>query len=133
MDSARPLAIQTMVPIAPHYAVTSMNVYGADAAEQMAESDGFLFKLIANETAVAFFPCTTEHRDVKQPGLSYEDDSTGNALAAMVKPGFIEFRFHKSFSDERVRNIAQTIINHPSVNFASGFRVTYQGRAIAFN
>jgi hypothetical protein len=108
-----------------------MNVYGADAAEQMAETDGFLFKLIANERAVAFFPRNTEHREVKQPGLSYEDDSAGNALAAMVKPGLIEFRSHKSFSDERVRSIAQTITNHPSVKFASGFRVTYQGKSIA--
>jgi hypothetical protein len=110
-----------------------MNVYGADAAEQMAGSDGFLFKLIANESAVAFFPRNTEHRDVKQHGLSYEDDSAGSALAAMVKPGLIEFRFHKSFSDERVRNIAQTIINHPNVKFASGFRVTYQGKPIALS
>jgi hypothetical protein len=64
---------------------------------------------------------STEHRDVKQPGLSYEDDSMGNALAAMVKSGLIEFRFHKAFSDDRVRSIAQAIINHPDVAFMSDF------------
>ena len=108
-----------------------MNVYGLDAAEMMADAEGFLFKLIANEQGVAFFPCKTEHRDVKQPGLSYEDDSAGNALAAMVKPGLIEFRYHRAFSDQRVGRIVQAIINHPKIAFASGFVITYQGRTIA--
>jgi hypothetical protein len=107
-----------------------MIVYGLDSVESMLETDGYLFKLVANETAVFFFPHTSEHRDAKQPGLSYEDDSAGNALAAMVKPGRIEFRFHRAFSDERVRNLAQRIIDHPDIAFASTFAVTYQGRTL---
>jgi hypothetical protein len=107
-----------------------MNVFGLDAAVVMASSEGFLFKLIANERGVAFFPHTTEHCTAKHPGLSYEDDSAGNALAAVVKPGRIEFRSHKGFSEERVRRIAAAIINHPEIEFASNFAVTYQGRSV---
>ena len=91
---------------------------------------GYLFKLVANENAVFAFPHTTEHRDAKQSGLSYEDGSSGNALAAIVKPGRIEFRYHKSFSDERVRNLARRLLEQPELAFATTFLVTYQGRTL---
>jgi len=107
-----------------------MIIYGLESVALLLESDGFLFKLIANETAVYFFPRTTEHRDAKQPGLSYDDDYGGNALAAMVKPNRIEFRFHRAFSDQRVRNLATRIISHPDIAFASNFTVTYQGKTL---
>jgi hypothetical protein len=107
-----------------------MKVYGFNPVEAMLEDEGYLFKLIANENAVFLFPHTTEHRDAKQPGLSYEDDSAGNALAAMVKPGRIEFRYHKSFSDERVRNLFRKIIEPPELAFAAAFSVIYQGRTL---
>jgi len=107
-----------------------MNVYGFDSVEAMLEDEGYLFKLIVNENAVFLFPRTTEHRDAKQPSLSYEDDSAGNALAAMVKPGRIEFRYHKAFSDERVRNVIRMVIEQPELAFAAAFSVTYQGRTL---
>ena len=107
-----------------------MNVTGLESVQTLLESDGYLLKLVAHDTAVHFFPHTSEHRDAKLPGLSYEDDSRGNALAAMVKPGRIEFRFHRSFTDARVRTIAERILAQPDVSFASSFTVTYQGRTL---
>ena len=107
-----------------------MNVYSRDSIALLLAEGGYLFKLIANENAVLLFPHTTEHRDLKRPGLSYEDDSAGNALAAMVKPGRIEFRFHRHFSDERVRNIARRMLACPELAFAATFEVTYQGRTL---
>ncbi|MCA9248728.1 MAG: hypothetical protein KDA42_16495 [Planctomycetales bacterium] len=107
-----------------------MKAYGVDWLETAADPERFPFKLIANERGVAFFPRTTEHRDVKYPGLSYEDDFQGNALAAMVMPGVVEFRYHAAFSDSRVRHVAHAIIKHPRVMFAAQFAVTYQGRSI---
>jgi hypothetical protein len=76
---------------------------------------------------VAFFPRPAEHPDTKVQGLDYEDDSNGNALAAMMSPGRIEFRYHHAFSDERVKKIALAILNHPELQFA---QVTYQGRVL---
>ncbi|TWU05389.1 hypothetical protein [Allorhodopirellula heiligendammensis] len=93
-------------------------------------SGGYLIKLVAHDTAVRYFPHTTEHCDAKLPGLSYEHDSAGNALASMVKPGLIEFRHHRSFSDARVRMIARRIMMHPDSCFTALFTVTYQGRTL---
>jgi hypothetical protein len=107
-----------------------MVVFGPDYVRSMLASDGYLIKLVANESGVYFFPHTTEHRDALQPGLRYADDSAGNALAAMVKPGRIDFRFHRDFSDQRVRNLARRILDHPELAVARSFAVTYQGRTL---
>jgi len=107
-----------------------MVVYGFDSISPMLEQDGYLFKLLANDAGVVFFPHTTEHRDATQPGIKYVDDSRGNALAAMVKPGRIEFRFHQRFSDERVTDLANRILTLPELEFASSFVVTYQARTL---
>lgn len=107
-----------------------MKVYGLDTIQTLVQSDGYIFKMVANEVGVILFPHTTEHRDMHQPGINYADDNAGNALAAMVKPGRIEFRHHRSFSDERVRRIANGILTHSDLAFASSFAVTYQGRTL---
>ncbi|TWU17860.1 hypothetical protein [Allorhodopirellula heiligendammensis] len=107
-----------------------MNVTGMECVEALTDQEGYLMKLIANETAAHFFPYTIEHRDIRISGLNYEDDSAGNALAAMVKPGVIEFRHHRDFSDQRVREIAARIVASPVGEFASSFSIHYQGRIL---
>ena len=107
-----------------------MQVYGLDSVRCELESDGYFFKLLANERAALFFPRSTEHRDAKAHGLDYEDDSKGNAVAATVAPGRVDFRRHRAFSDERIKSIALALLGHPDVQFAHGFQVTYQGRLL---
>ena len=107
-----------------------MIVYGFDSIAPLLENDGYLFKLLANDIGVVLFPHTTEHRDATQPGIKYDDDSRGNALAAMVKPGRIEFRFHGGFSDQRVKQLAERILALHELQFASDSTVTYQARTL---
>ena len=107
-----------------------MIVYGFDSIAPLLENDGYLFKLLANENGVVLFPHTTEHRDATQPGIKYADDSRGNALAAMVKPNRIEFRFHLGFSDERVKQLAKRILALPEFQFAADSAITYQARTL---
>ncbi len=107
-----------------------MVVYGFDSIAPMLKQDGYLFKVIVNDSGVVFFPQTTEHRDATQPGIKYADDSLGNALAAMVKSGRIEFRFHRQFTDERVRQLAVRMMALPEMEFARSFIVTYQARTL---
>ena len=107
-----------------------MKVYGFDSIAHMLENDGFVFKLIANDTGVVLFPHTTEHRDATQIGILYADDSQGNALAAMVKPGRIDIRYHRQYSDERVLALFARILMLPEMAFARCFHVTYQGRTL---
>lgn len=108
----------------------AMIVYGFDSIASMLEQDGYLFKMLANDSGVVLFPHTTEHRDATQPGIKYADDSGGNALAAMVKPGCIEFRYHRQFTDERVKQLAERILILPELEFAHSFAVTYQSRVL---
>ena len=107
-----------------------MMVYGRETLEMLLRTGNAALKMVANETAVYLFSESIEHRDAIQPGLRYEDDSAGNALAGMLRPGRIEFRHHRGFADERVRQLAQRILRHPDLPSLSGFTVTYQGRVI---
>lgn len=107
-----------------------MTVYGFDSISPLLEQEGYLFKMLANDSGVVFFPHTTEHRDATQPGIKYADDSCGNAIAAMVKPGRIEFRHHRQFTDERVKQLAQRILTLPELGFARSFTVSYQARTL---
>lgn len=112
----------------PH--VVFMNVSGFESIKPLLDSESYLFKLLANDSGIVLFPHTSEHRDMRQPGIHYADDSQGNALAAMVKPGRIEFRFHSAFSDERVQDLAKRMLESPAMAFAREFTVTYQGRTL---
>ena len=107
-----------------------MIVYGLDSIATLLEQDGYVFKLLANDTGVVLFPHTMEHRHATQSGIKYADDSRGNALAAMVKPGRIEFRFHRGFSDERVTALATRMLALPELAFAQTFTVSYQARTL---
>lgn len=107
-----------------------MNVIGADLLRLSLESDAYFLKLLLNDTAAHFFAHTTEHRDATQPGLCYKDDSQGNALAAVIKPKRVDFRFHRAFSDEHVAKLARKLIEHPEACVLADFTITYQGRTL---
>lgn len=107
-----------------------MIVYGYDTIAHLLSQDGYLFKMLLNDIGVVLFPHTAEHRDVKLSGISYADDSQGNAMAAMVKPGRIEIRHHQQFSDQRVKRIVEQMLELPQLSFAKSFFVTYQARVL---
>jgi hypothetical protein len=110
-----------------------MIVYGLESIASVLDESGYEFKLLANDNGVVLFPRNMQHRDAGQPGIKYDDESRGNALAAMVRPGRIELRFHKQFSDDRVRTLMRRIISLPELDFAKSFAVTYQGRTLISN
>ena len=87
-------------------------------------------KFLLNDSAIAFFSASQQHRDMKVEGLSYEDDYRGNALAGVITPERVEIRFHQAFSDERVRNIWSRVMQIPQVANAGLGKVYYQGREI---
>ena len=107
-----------------------MQVYGLDSIRLELDSGGYVVKLLANDHGAIFFPRTTEHRDAGIQGLTYKDDSKGNALAGMMSPGRIEFRHHNRYSDERVKRIARAMLNLPDLAFAREFKILYQGRIL---
>jgi hypothetical protein len=107
-----------------------MDIYDLDRVLPLLDSEYYLFKLIANESGVVFLLRTTEHRDATRPGIRYADNYAGNALAAMVKPGVIEFRYHQDYTDDRVQDLAACMLAQSDLSFAVGFKVTYQNRVL---
>ena len=112
-----------------------IKVYGRDDVQPQLANEGYFFKGLLNAQAIAFFVARiagheVQHRDVKHPELSYEDDYKGNAMALVIKPKKIEIRFHDRFSDSEVGKITKEIKELPELEFARDFQVTYQGRVI---
>jgi hypothetical protein len=82
-----------------------MNIVGDDYLRVAISQKGYFLKLIFNARAAHFFPCTTEHRDASLPGLCCGDDSTGDALAATIKPTQIDVRLHNAFSPAQIVSV----------------------------
>ncbi len=55
------------------------------------------FTAVLNETGIIIFSVTSQHSTQKQPGISYEDDYRGNALAAILNGTKCEIRWHRDF------------------------------------
>lgn len=87
-------------------------------------------KFQMNDSEIAFFPASLQHRDVKPGGLSYEDDYKGNALAGLIVSGKPEIRFHSAFSDDRVRNLWHQLRSAPECAGLPIGNPTYQGRPL---
>jgi hypothetical protein len=78
------------------------------------EEVSFFFKALVNESAIVFFPASSQHRDIKVHGLSYQDDYSGNALAATISPDRVDFR-HTQPSPQRVsERLRSRFCNIPS-------------------
>jgi hypothetical protein len=103
-----------------------MHVINADLLDQATGS----LKFILNDSGIVFFPATQQHRDTKSHGLSYEDDYRGNAAAGIVMVDRVEIRFHKAFSDDRIRTIWRSVLSSPKLASAKLGRLYYQGREI---
>lgn len=104
-----------------------MEIYGLETIQSDLNHADSVFKAICNERAVIFFSCSAQHCDVKQEGLSYEDEK-GNALAVTVFPMRLDVRSHRYFTEERVRTIFRELLSDPRMTWAADYSVSYQGR-----
>ena len=87
-------------------------------------------KFILNESAIIFFSTAEQHNSVKLHGLSYEDDYRGNSLAGTFSRERIDIRFHRDFSDERVRALWSRVRVESELALLKERPAFYQGRAI---
>ena len=108
-----------------------MLLVGVDLLRGLVEQGEFSAKMVFNEKGAIAFPATHQHREQKVTGISYEDDYKGNALAAMLAPGKVEVRYHKSFSDRDVGAVIRSLLACPELSFMRGWQFTYQGRPLA--
>lgn len=105
-----------------------MVIRGTEFIKPLLEQQYFSAKMVFNAHGAIIFSVHQEHRAQTVENISYEDNYKGNALAAMLAPGKIEIRYHKSFTDNQVARIISGLKLHPDLFFMSDWHVTYQGR-----
>jgi hypothetical protein len=103
-----------------------MQTFGTEVLDRASGS----VKFILNDVGILFFPAAQQHRDAKMPGLSYEDDYRGNAVAGLITQAHVEIRFHTAFSDERIRALWARVLMIPEIAKAGLGPLFYQGRLI---
>ncbi len=107
-----------------------MHIANAEWLRDEIASGSFTAKMVFNAHGALLFPAAEQHRDMKGPGLSYEDDYKGNALAAMLTPGRVEIRFHRDYSDQSVARILSQLLQQDALAFMAHWQATYQGRPV---
>ena len=105
-----------------------MNLINISLLRSALAPTGPTIKFVLNDEAIAFFPVSEQHRDVKLGGLSYEDDYRGNAAAGLIVSGRAEIRHHAAFSDERIRTIWRELRACPECKTLPLENLSYQGR-----
>lgn len=107
-----------------------VTVLGVEHLEQLLLGRVHDAKMVFNERGAIVFPVRQQHRDMKAEGISYEDNYDGNALAAMLRAGAIEIRFHRAFDDRAVARIVGRLLALPEFSCMARATVTYQGRVV---
>lgn len=106
-------------------------IIGAQIVAKLFSGEVQWAKAVFNARGAIFFRAIEQHSEQKAEGISYEDNSKGNALAAVITRDAIEIRRHNSFSDEAVAAIVRNLISCSGVSGLSGSRVTYGGKPIS--
>ena len=93
-------------------------------------AEGITLKFLANSRVVAFFPVAEQHEDIKTHGLSFREDSKGNALAGLLSPSHVEFRWHDHYTAEDVRGIWERVTALAKAGDLRKKNVYYRGKEI---
>ncbi|PHR97456.1 MAG: hypothetical protein COA78_27700 [Blastopirellula sp.] len=107
-----------------------MNITGSDELTEATTTGLVDWEMVFNERGAIIFDGRFQHSDTGSPGIAYKDNYAGNALAAMLRMGSIEIRFHKNFSDARVTEIMNSIQATDALNSLGACDVIYQGRKL---
>ena len=108
-----------------------MKLIGVEFLQAKIAEGGFTAKLVFNASGAIFFPTNQEHRDQRAPGITYGDNYTGNALAAMLSPGKIEIRNHRDFSEQRVTELMKSLLKSPNLHMLHNWQITYRGKTLS--
>lgn len=107
-----------------------MHVVGGDYLTDLSSNSTLSLKMVVNGNAAIVFPDSLQHRDQRVPGVFYEDNYQGNALAALIRSGRIEVRYHDQFSDRRVAAIFQLLFTLPELSVLKTWDLYYQGKLL---
>ena len=108
-----------------------MVILGGEYLSLLADGGTAALKMVFNDRGAIVFPAAEQHRDHKVPGLSYEGNYEGNALAALLGNRRIEVRYHNKFSDAQVSVILSQLLRQSELAEMRDWQVTYQGRVLS--
>lgn len=110
---------------------TLMLLVGTELLDVLADQPSRTIKFLMNDAGIAFFPASQQHRESKFPGLSYKDDTSGNALAGVLNGERIDIRFHSAFVPDRVRLLWARIRVQPQLSHVRDLPLYYQGKLLS--
>lgn len=108
-----------------------MLLVGTELLDLLSDQPSRTIKFLMNDAGIAFFPASQQHRESKFPGLSYEDDYGGNALAGVISGQRIDIRFHSAFIPDRVRLLWARIRVQPQLSHVRDLPIYYQGKLLS--
>jgi hypothetical protein len=108
-----------------------MIIVGAENLEEKLKAEPLRqHKAILNEKGMVIFCVSQQHSMIKVHGISYQDDSKGNALAAIFNAQKFEIRGHNDFTTNRVKSLVEMLRRAPELSALRNHQVTYQGMTI---
>ena len=108
-----------------------MIVIGAENLAERLKAEPFRqHKALLNETGIVIFPASIQHAAIKTHGMSYEDDYKGYALAAIFDGQKFEIRWHRDFTEEKVKLLVEELRKHLDLRAIKKLSVTYQGKSV---
>lgn len=107
-----------------------MILIGRDLLERVLAGECSGAKPVLNFSGAICFPMEQQHRDQRAAGLCYADESAGNALAAVIRPGKIEIRLHSNFSDVAVAGLIRQLCAQPGLAGLRDWDHSYHGRQL---
>ena len=80
------------VDLSPNGTAIFLRIFGAQSLSLWINQEPCRqFKAVLNETGIIIFSAAVQHSSMKHLGISYEDDSQGNALAAILDGKGVKF------------------------------------------
>lgn len=105
-------------------------ILGTELLSQLLAGEVVDLKMLIAPRGAIILPRTSEHRSRQAEGIVYREDHSGTAMAAMLRRGEIEIRFHRAYPDAHATRIVGDVLAHESLAVMRTWKVTYQGREL---
>jgi hypothetical protein len=101
-----------------------------DLAAQVAKT-GYRLKAVVNSRGIVVGPMSLQHTELRAPGVAFLGDTTGDAVAAVIYNGRIEFRAHPAVDgDAASDSLHRVLAAHPALAPLRGFEIVYGGKKL---
>ncbi|MEK6815698.1 MAG: hypothetical protein AABY65_13295 [Nitrospirota bacterium] len=90
----------------------------------------YQIKAVVSDRGIVLGPVRMEHKTLRAPGVAYESDEQGSAVAGVVYKGKIEIRRHRAFGEDRVLGMLRRLESLAELSPLRGFAIVYGGKPL---